>query len=455
MDEKAKTKSDIFAKIIVYAKENLAIGYSIFLLILVPAVFFAYNYFINTVYGDIIDSLTRRKADLAENIFNGFVAGQNFDAASLQLLMNRVAGSNEEIVSLSILKPSQESGAFEIVASSDAEIIGQIRRDNIQDTLAWSQPEGIAFLDRDKVGRFWREIKLISGPKSEKIGLIEMSLSIADADAIANDAISKSYWILTIIILVLVLLLANQIRQIEFALNLNKLREVDKMKDIFISMASHELRAPLAAIKGYLDLLKDNKDLVLDQESSHYLENISASEERLARLVEDMLEVSRLEGNRFPLEISEFNPDPLIKQSVEEMRSQAMQKNLVLDYQPSPTPVLIKADPARVKQVAVNLIGNALKYTSKGSVRVNTAVKKDNFLITVADTGIGISSEDQKNLFEKFYRAKNEQTKNIIGTGLGLWITLETVKRMKGKITVESIEGVGSHFTVHLPLAKK
>ncbi|MFA6376701.1 MAG: HAMP domain-containing sensor histidine kinase, partial [Candidatus Paceibacterota bacterium] len=141
--------------------------------------------------------------------------------------------------------------------------------------------------------------------------------------------------------------------------------------------------------------------------------------------------------------------------SVEEMRSQAIQKNLVLEYEPPMAPVAIRADLNRVKQVVVNLIGNALKYTDKGNVKVSVAAKKDDLLITVADTGVGISSEEQANLFQKFYRVKTEKTKNIIGTGLGLWITMETVKRMKGKITVESIEGVGSHFTVHLPLAKK
>jgi signal transduction histidine kinase len=220
-------------------------------------------------------------------------------------------------------------------------------------------------------------------------------------------------------------------------------------------MASHELRTPLTAIKGYIYMLKDKKDLNLDKEGMDYLEIISISSQRLDRLVEDILEVSRLEGNRFPMEISDFDPDPLIKQSVDELRSQAVQKNLVLEYEPPASPVMIKADPSRLKQVVVNLVGNALKYTNKGSVKISTAIKKDNLLITVADTGIGISSDEQANLFQKFYRVKNDQTRDIIGTGLGLWITMETVKRMKGKITVESIEGVGSHFTVHLPLAKK
>jgi signal transduction histidine kinase len=215
------------------------------------------------------------------------------------------------------------------------------------------------------------------------------------------------------------------------------------------------LRSPLTAVKGYLDLLKGKKDLRLDSESSRYLDNIGSSIQRLDDLVEDVLDVSRIEGNRLPMEITSFDPAPAILQCVEEMRSQAIQKGLALNYKPAPDAVLIRADVNRLKQIIVNLIGNAIKYTPKGSIDVSTAQKNGKFTITVADTGIGMSSEDQANLFQKFYRIKNDQTRNIIGTGLGLWITLETAKKMDGKITVESIEDVGSHFTLHLPLAKK
>jgi signal transduction histidine kinase len=101
----------------------------------------------------------------------------------------------------------------------------------------------------------------------------------------------------------------------------------------------------------------------------------------------------------------------------------------------------------------VNLIGNAIKYTPKGSVSVNARKKDKEYLITVADTGFGISAEDQKRLFQKFSRIQNKNTQTITGTGLGLWITHELAEKMGGTITVESIEGVGSHFTLHLPLA--
>ena len=454
MDKGTKNNKSVYLQAFKYIKNNLAIGYSLLLLLLVPAAFFVNNYVANTNYENAIDIITQREAILAEDILNKLINSQFSDSAALQSLIDQVIHDNSEVISLSVLKPKDSLDTFEVVAANDPALVGKTQKEDVQSLLAWSQPEGIAYLDQDASGRFWKVTKTILNPQNQRIGLVEMSLSLQDSDAMINGVITYSYWVLALTVLILVLLLANQIRLLEFAFNLKQLKEIDRMKDMFISMASHELRAPLAAIKGYLDLI-NGKNLDLDEESARFLENISLSSQRLEQLVEDMLEVSRLEGNRFPLEISNFDPDPLIRQSVEEMRSQAIQKNLILEYTPSADQAMVKADPNRVKQAVVNLIGNALKYTLSGSVKITAAAKKDEFLITVADTGIGISSDELANLFQKFYRVKNEQTKNITGTGLGLWITMEVVRRMKGKITVESIEGVGSHFTIHLPLAKK
>jgi len=451
-----KKELDIFIRAFHYIKDNAVIGYSLALLLLVPAAFFYNNYRINIKYGEAIDEITRQKAVLVEDVLNKYAYEKINDREDLQETVSRIKLDNYEILSLSILKQKEGQAAYEVIASSNQETVGTEVSESNQIIFAQKNKEGIAQLDEAAGSRFWRVTKAIrGGDENELVGFLEMSLSLAEPDATMNEAISLSYKVLAIVVLVLVLIMANQIRLLEIALSLNRLMEVDKMKDMFISMASHELRAPLTAIKGYLELLREKDNLNLDDESSRYLDNIVASSHRLEHLVEDMLEVSRLEGNRFPLEFSDFDPDPLIKQSVEEMRSQAIKKGLALEYIPYPLPATVRADTSRVKQVVVNLIGNALKYTEKGSVKVTTAVKKDTFLITVADTGIGISSEEQANLFQKFYRVKNEKTRDISGTGLGLWITMETVRRMKGKITVESIEGVGSHFTINLPLVKK
>lgn len=444
-----------FSGAISFIKGNLSIVYSLFLIIFIPAAFLINNYITNSSYEDAINQITQRKAVLIENIINSLLQSQTEDVSVLQSAIERVMKNNNEIISLSILKSQNESGGFLVIASNDKNLIGQRQDESIQNILAWSQPEGIAYLDKNQNGRFWSVTKSFLDNSDKKIGLIKMDFSIKNTDELIHRIIYSSFWILIVTILLVVLLVANQARLLGYALTVTKLKEIDKMKDMFISMASHELRSPLSAIKGYISMLQEKKNLKLDEESKNYIKNISLSSERLDELVADILEVSRIEGNRLPIEFSVFNPHPVILRSIEEMRSQAVKKGLTLNYKPLEKPIKIKSDPDRLKQILINLISNAIKFTEKGSIDVITAVKLDKFLITVADTGIGISSEDQQKLFQKFFRIRTKHTQDIIGTGLGLWISSEIVKRMQGKITVESIEGVGSHFTVCLPVVKK
>jgi signal transduction histidine kinase len=429
--------------------------YSLILVILIPLAFFINTYLINSKYESDIDKITQRKAVFVEGLINSFIKEQLNENENLQVLVDQIAKENSEIVSLSIIKKQDEMGSFQVVASNKKDLIGQNQDDSIQNAIAWSKPEGVAFLDRNERGRFWNVTKKISDDSGEKKGLIAIAFSLEETDALINKTIRNSYWILVILILIVVLLISNQARLFGYAIAVTKLKEVDKMKDMFISMAGHELRTPLTAIKGYADLLGDIKEVSENKESKHFTENISLSAERLQNLVNDILEVSRLEGNRMPMEIKVVDPNPIISQCVGELKIQAQEKNLDLTCKLPDPSVFIKVDESRLKQILINLIGNSIKYTNRGSVNISTAIKNKELLIIIADTGIGISSENQANLFQKFYRIQNKDTKNIIGTGLGLWITLEIAKRMKGNITVESIEGVGSHFNVHFPIAKK
>ncbi len=442
----------LFQSGIAFIRENPRILYSFVLLIFVPAAFFFNTYSLISGMEKDIDRITQRKAILAEKIINGIMVGSIQNEQALQGAIDGVVGDKSEILSLAVLTTKNDASHFEVIASSERETLHQTT-ENIQYLLAWNKPEGIAFLDSNAGGRFWRVTRLLSDESGVKVGLVTMAFSLQDSDALMERTVNHSYLILLITVLVVLLLVSNQARLFGYVLTLNKLKEVDVMKDNLVSMASHELRSPLTAIKGYLELL-DDKHLTLDEEAKKYFANISYAVNRLNTLVSDMLEVSRLEGNRVPLHIVNFDVSSLIVQSTEELRSQAIQKGLelmVLDLANAE----VEADEDRVQEILVNLIGNAIKYTPQGSVTVSTSVKEKEYLITVADTGLGISAEDQKKLFQKFSRIQNTQTKSITGTGLGLWITLELAEKMGGTISVESIEGVGSHFTLHLPLAKK
>jgi signal transduction histidine kinase len=440
----------IFLKALLFIKDNITIVYSLLLALLIPGAFFVNNYLVNSSYEKNIDQIIQRKAVTVENIINVFLLNE-VDSQKIQEAIMKIISENPEIISLSVLRPVAGGGDFSVLASNNLESVGKSTQNTVQNVLAWSQPDGIAFLGKNAGGRFWQVTKAFKNATGGKIGLLEVSFSLSDSDALIDRTIYNSYIVMILTILVVVLLVANQARLLGYAVSLTRLKEIDKMKDMFISMASHELRTPLAAIKGYLELLGEKN--IPDDKKAHYMENIFLSVGRLDNLVEDVLEVSRIEGNRLPMEISVFEPASTIIQSIEEISPQAIQKGLALNFEPV-APIKIKADQNRLKQILINLLGNAIKYTEKGSIDVKTFIKNDEFGILVADTGVGISAQDMPKLFQKFSRIKNDKTRDIIGTGLGLWVAFEIAKRMQGRIAVESIEGVGSHFTVWLPISK-
>ncbi|HHE45838.1 MAG TPA: HAMP domain-containing histidine kinase, partial [Candidatus Moranbacteria bacterium] len=405
-----------------FIKENPSIIYSLILVVLIPLAIFLNTFFIVEKFQKNIDTITQTKAVLAEDIFNLTVQNLIDDPQKITEIIKKIKAENSEVEMINVIKPDESRENFKIISSSlDANIGKELKGpERVQAILAWNNKEGIALAGKNIQGRFWNVAKPITDKEGNKIALVSQYLSLSNSDKLIDTTILNSYIILAITILLVMLLMANHTRLFKYAVLLEKIKQVDKMKDTFVSMTCHELKAPLTAIKGYLELFEDKNKPVLkaDAESAHYFKNITISTERLGSLVNDILEVSRLEGNRIPFNMVVINPQDIIKKSIEEMKSQAIQKGLSLKYLSGTTPQ-VKADSERVKQILVNLLSNAIKYTPKGNVEVTakTDEEQKNLLVTVADTGLGISSEEQANLFQKFYRIKNEHTKSISGTG--------------------------------------
>ena len=228
--------------------------------------------------------------------------------------------------------------------------------------------------------------------------------------------------------------------------------EVEQMKQELISIATHELRTPITGIKGYLDMILSDDAGEISPELKEMLEEITKINQRLGDLVDDLLNVGRIEQGRIEIKPVPLDLVKLIEEVVKELQIQAKDKQLILDYKKQEIPQ-VKADLERTRQVLINLIGNAIKYTEQGVVTVSTEKKEKEVVVHVQDTGIGMSVEVQKKLFGKFYRVKTEKTRQITGTGLGLWITKQLVEKQGGKIWVESAEGKGSTFSFSLPVA--
>lgn len=232
-------------------------------------------------------------------------------------------------------------------------------------------------------------------------------------------------------------------------------RELDKMKTEFISVVSHELRTPLTSIKGYTDLLLSGAAGEASELQREFLGIIQSSTTRLSNLINDILDISRIESGKIDIKHEPIDYREIVADTLRLMRAAADEKQIVMDASLPESMPPVRGDTDKVTQVLTNLVSNALKYTPPGGwIKVLLEVTGDASVTTcVADSGVGIAPEDQKKLFQKFFRADNSSTREAGGTGLGLVIAKTIVELLGGAIWIESELGRGSKFYFTLPLS--
>ncbi|MGG1637993.1 hypothetical protein BK120_29510 [Paenibacillus sp. FSL A5-0031] len=228
-----------------------------------------------------------------------------------------------------------------------------------------------------------------------------------------------------------------------------ELSKREKLKDDFISSISHELRTPLTSIKGWSETLKESEPTEDDEEVKLGLSIISKETERLSGLVEDLLDFSKLSARTMELhsEVLDFNGP--VKETVNQLgvREEHTRVRILANYGKSP--IVVRGDANRLKQVIINLIDNALKFTpAGGTIRVATTIEQDSAMLTIADTGCGIEAEDLPHVTEKFYKASTGHG----GSGLGLAICKEIIELHGGQLTIDSERGAGTIVTIRVPI---
>ncbi len=233
-----------------------------------------------------------------------------------------------------------------------------------------------------------------------------------------------------------------------------ELKTLDKAKSEFISMASHQLRTPLTSIKGYISMILEGDYGQIPQKTKKALENVFQSNARLIRIVNDLLNISRIELGKMEFQKSPTKIEELIQICYEEIKLEAQKKNLKLVFKKPKTPLpMVNIDPLKIQQVILNLLDNALRYTKKGKIEIALKKKPNSILISVKDTGEGLTKSEQKQIFEGFSRGSAGINLFIEGAGLGLYVAKKYLDLHKGKIWAESPgKGRGSTFYVELPI---
>lgn len=397
-----------------------------------------------------------------QDAFASFASQKIDDPLYLNQKIQDLMNTNETIRSFKVIvrKPVIESetkitsNQYIIVSSNNLDEVNKIdNEDSFLYTLASSDTSNSMTTPFNKGGeRFFKTARAIVDDDNNVLGVVITTQTLSLADMAIDKSITNSRILLFLVIILILFLFLRHSKIIDYVDLYKKLKEVNQLKDDFISMASHELRTPLTVIRGYAEFVSEAPEL--SPETKNYVSIIDTSTKELDALVADMLDVSRIEQGRMSFKMEKVNPVETIEKVVASLSMSAKEKGLNLSFDKTKVDnnQYINIDVDRLRQILVNLIGNAVKYTLKGEIIVHQYVENGRLYIRISDTGIGMTEEERVRLFEKFYRIKIKETENIRGTGLGLWITAKIITEMNGKISVESIKSVGSHFIVSFPI---
>lgn len=445
-------------RVIQLIKENPSIIGSILLVVFVPLSLFFHTFLTIRSFRLAFDETIIDQARTLGILLDGLIDDLN-DQDQLKEAIALTKDQSSYLAALNFSVPvraSDDTLLFRVIAASNQANVGKEIKE-VESSLAWSEDGAFGSEDASDQGRFWIVVSPLHDREGQKIGLSHIALSLGPVSSLVERATLRSYLILVAIIIVTLLLLANHTRLFEYTVLYKKLKEVDKAKDEFISIASHELRTPVSSIAILLTMARQREFGEITKDMEEKLEEAIRLSQHLELLIEDMLDASRIEQGRLQLDMRANDIVPLCKEVSEALRPMASKKGLAFAINIAQSEVMLSIDPARFKQILINLLGNAIKYTNDGEITLE--VLEDTFAkkveIKISDSGMGISAEDQAQLFQKFFRAPNRETRSQRGTGLGLWIAKQLSELMGGKLFLESIRGKGSVFLLIFPVAVK
>ncbi len=335
----------------------------------------------------------------------------------------------------------------------DSNIVGMIIVDSIGNIIEANQAflNLIGYADSEFKGSSLNLKSLIRlEDHNPEVEDLDMLLTQGSTLAAQKEIIDKNGNAIPIII-TSVLINEQEKRYLSLIIDITEHKKLDKKKDEFISIASHELKTPLTTMRGYVQLLHQNF-LQIYKERLDYIDIMQNQISKLNELVDDLLDVSKIETGKLSLDITEFNIVELINEVIKETApfSREHKINLIAN----PTSIKVKADRFRISQVLANFLTNAMKFSPpRTNINIYAVIEKDYVIVKVQDFGVGVKKSELKNIFKKFYQGENNRVPaNRKSMGLGLYISSDIIKLHNGSIGVESEEGQGSTFYFALPL---
>ena len=404
----------------------------------------------------------------AEGNYTGYFLGIS-DISELKKfqigLEERIRERTEELIK------SREALLNILSDAEEAREIAEIERDKTL-TMFENFPEGLMFFNNEnKTALINPQINSFFNVNKEKLigkGIkdLEKISSLSSLVAILGEKLSPVYkkeleitenLILEISVLPIISLAGEKIGTLVLLRNITREKIVEKLKTEFVTISAHQLRTPLSAIKWTIRMLLDGDVGELTDEQTEFLKKAYQSNERMVNLVNDLLNVTRIEEGRYLYNPEELDMIELIEKTIIPLKEIAERKNLKFEFlKPKEKEIKVRVDKEKISLAISNLVDNAINYTKEGKISIQFEYdsKDKQVKFSVKDTGIGISEEQQKRLFSKFFRGINAIKAETEGTGLGLFIAKNIIEAHGGRIWFESEEGKGTTFYFTLPLKK-
>ena len=436
----------IFAEGLAVLRTNSRLLFVALLIFVFPLlfVFIAQNFF-DAAYTNIQTSEKRRVGILQDALALLVENQASTSIESLHTFSEEQQKQNPDITEIKIVQKTTEG--YLIRDSLEKNSIGTLDQDVVLYQSSAVPGQSLIFEYSEGGERKWRVVRSANGRDSTAYFVVTMH-TFKSIDSVMAARRQESYFGLTAIFIFLFALAYWFSRQIDWQKKYLRIQSKMDDRDLFTNMIAHEFRTPLTAINGYNSFLAESTNLSLDEKG--YVNVIQTSTARLLALVNDFLEVARIQSGKMELERTPTDIQTIITGVVDVLKPMAVEKGLMLFYKPLAVPVMYKTDSKRLHQALQNIVSNSLKYTDKGSVEIVTEITPLTVTIRIKDTGMGIGADDQHKLFAPFSRVGGVEKTATTGTGLGMWITKQLIELLGGTIAVESIKGVGTHVVIAL-----
>lgn len=429
-----------------FVKNQPQLLFALFLLVVLPVAFLYTALSFSGVAKENTNTLRYQRIGTLNDVFASVVVEAELDPVVIQRQIESIAKLNGDISKFRVVVPKGDT--LVQLAALDTDKIQQPIEDSERKLyeMSFGEPSGITFPYYVGDRHFLQSFRAVK-ENGQLLGYILIETEETSLEQMFSDREFSAYVNMAFLFVFLIALAYWLTRLTNYQHLYQEVKKANEMKDLFTNMIAHELRAPLTAIKGYSSLSLEAAE---NNESKKYSERIRLSSERLLNIVNDLLDVARIQSGKLTVENSNKDVLSIVTAVMDELRISANEKGIQLDLKAEPGDYIAWIDDKRLHQAITNLVSNAIKYTNEGTITLNLIDKKHELELRVEDTGMGISAEDQKKLFAPFFRVQNDDVSAITGTGLGMWITKQLIELMGATIGVESIKGVGTHIVVKI-----